>query len=327
MPNFDELKTILAPVLTKAGVTPEVMAKVFDDKAALSEEEKNVLLQQTDALTTLQAAEADQGLRNNVIRSTMEAIEGKVLERVKGLKNRKIEPTILDGIWKQKHLSEKFGGIIELLDRAETPADMVAKSEFEALQHKFKEAQSKAKSGSKAWEEIIGQKDAAIAEWQKKHESAVSQHAQQLKLMEDQRIDDDLLSHVRGKISGESWFVKATESEIIKQARQRAQFVRKDGGLLARNPENPDVPIFGENKSAELTPKQLVIAIANEMKVLDKQGAGGGSKSVRVPAGAGGSAQRQQQRDRNRGKQQLDPKTQGRVNSNADQFKKMGVQQ
>lgn len=50
--EYNELKTILAPVLTKAGASSEVIDKLFDDKSTLSDEEKTVLSSQTDALTT-----------------------------------------------------------------------------------------------------------------------------------------------------------------------------------------------------------------------------------------------------------------------------------
>jgi hypothetical protein len=329
MAKIEEIKELVAPTLAKAGVSEETLSAIFGE-AGISDDVRQEVSQKTAALTTLQAAEADVNLRNSVIRQTMEAIEAKVLEKAKGLKNKKLPESKLEEIWKQKHASEKVISLLDMLDSADVPADMVSKSEFEATLHKLKEAEGKAKAGSQAWQDIISQKDNALTELQKQHQKTIAEHQARVQEMENQRINDDLLSFVRGKIAGEGWFIKSTEQEIVNRARQTAAFIRENGQLQARNPDNAEVPIFGENKSVPLTPEQLVLKIANEMKVLDKQGAGAsGANQPRVPAGGqNGSAQQGKTYRRGPGTsggQKLDATTQKRVSANDDQFAKMGL--
>lgn len=297
MPKIEELKPILKPVLTRAGIDEATISTIFDEGATLGDDAQTVLSNQLETLTTKKAALADQDIRNQIIRNTMESMEEKIKASALGLKNRKLTDSQLAPIWEKKQLTEKVAGILALVDKVDAPEGMVAKTELDAAAHTIQELKDKIKAGSKGWEDTLNQQKSAYEKLQKQLEQVQQAHQDKLTEIANRNVNSHLLSYVKGKITGKPWHIQSTEQEILKRARQHAQFIQTESGdYVARNKDNPDLEVFGADHNNGLTPEQIVIKIANEMEVLDKAGAGGagsgqaGSQS-RLPGIRSGSAQ------------------------------------
>lgn len=275
MAKPEEIKKILAPILLRAGVSQEDQNSLFNINEGLSEELSTSLGTNLSNLHTIQAAEANDDLRKRVIRSTMEKMEAKLKNSAlaAGLTEPELEP-----IWQKKHLTEKADAIVKAIQSKSgnsTPENFVPKAEFDALKHNFTELETKHKSGAQGWLNTIENHKSEYKQLQTELETYKTQSEAQRKEAESMAIDNELLGYVRGQIKGDDWFVKATENEILAKTRATAAIIRGEDSrtLIARNPQNTDIAIYGENQTIELTPKDLVLKIANELGALDNGGA------------------------------------------------------
>lgn len=331
MSKLEELKKIFGGVLRKVGVEDATINTIFTEGSDLSDEVKTGLSSSIEGLTTLQAAEADQSLRDNVLRDTLGDMENKLYGMAEAFVHLDVPKEKLDKAWQRKHLTEKVKGIFELIDvekKGLTPDDMVPKSKFEAAQHKIGELEKKVKSGGEAWKGIIEEKDSEITKWKSAHDKALENHSAEIAKRDKKDRNRQLLGHIDGKLVGKGWQLSSAKEEILRRFDQKGKTTETEQGELILS-SHDDTPIYGENKTKRLTPHQLIEQIASEMGVLDKGGSGGGQGSgggaPHVPNTGNRSSANGSGHGKNYGGREMTATQAERASANDDQFKKMGL--
>lgn len=243
-------KEILKPLYSKLGLSNDEVEALYADN--VPEELTSKIGSLMNSLTTIDAAKANQDVRNHVMASTLDGVESAIFGYTERELKDLIDENALTEAKKEGNTSRRVIKLIEQLRNAYSE-QIKAKAQGQG-----QKASDEAMKRITELENALKAEKSKIGEWENKYNEREKQFHQT-------RVKGELQRHMAGL----NWKDKTPEmidlftNTVISKASQSAGFKFDDNGnLIVHNRDDASLGVYGEDQTKPLSTKEFVLSLA-----------------------------------------------------------------